>query len=439
MVNQLDDNREFKDSALGMIPKDWISCNLKDVINNIVGGGTPSRSRSDYWFGDIPWASVKDFKDDVQVLYQTEEYITKNGLINSASNIIEAGIPLICTRMAVGRAVIAVVPVAINQDLKALYPSDKINSTYLLVLLNFYRQKLASLAIGSTVKGIRIDELLSLHINVPPIPQQQQITRILDTVDKAIAQTETLIAKYKRVKTGLMQDLLTRGIDENGQLRDPKTHKFKRSPLGMIPDEWNIVTLDTLCNKITDGSHQSVKTSDHGVPFLYVSCIRDGKILWEETSKISEETYTLISKGREPLPGLILYTAVGSYGHAALVRDDKKFSFQRHIAYILPDPKKINSEYLTFWLNTNQSKQYADQVAIGNAQKTVTLGEITKFPILVPKIKEQNYIVEIITKIDKYLTHEENYKKKLQVQKTGLMQDLLTGKTSVKPLLTNQP
>ncbi len=200
---------KFKRSPLGMIPLTWISCNLKDVTNNIVGGGTPSRSKSDYWSGDIPWTSVKDFTDDLQVLYNTEESITKKGLMNSAANLIEAGIPVICTRMAVGRAAITFIPTAINQDLKALYPSSQINSKYLLILLKFYRQKLESLAIGSTVKGIRIEELLFFSISIPPLSEQEKIINILDNAGEIIINEQKKLTKLQKIKTGLMQDLLT--------------------------------------------------------------------------------------------------------------------------------------------------------------------------------------------------------------------------------------
>ena len=71
-----------------------------------------------------------------------------------------------------------------------------------------------------------------------PLPEQSKIAEVLSTVDRAIEQTEALIAKHQRIKTGLLQDLLTRGIDEHGNLRSERTHKFKDSPLGRIPVEW---------------------------------------------------------------------------------------------------------------------------------------------------------------------------------------------------------
>ncbi|MEA5623507.1 restriction endonuclease subunit S [Nostoc sp. UHCC 0251] len=439
MVNQLDDNPGLKNLLSGELSEEWRITTLGKIAR-IRRGASPRPIDSPQWFADegYGWVRITDVTRSNGRLRYTEQYLSAKGITQSVP--VKPGQLIMSICATIGEPAIVEFNVCIHDGFVLFDEYDKnLDTNFLYYFLCYWKPNFRGYGQTGTQANLNTDIVASTPILLPPKEEQQQIAKILDTVDKAIAQTETLIAKYKRVKTGLMQDLLTRGIDENGQLRDPKTHKFKRSPLGMIPDEWNVVILDTLCNKITDGSHQSVKTSDHGVPFLYVSCIRDGKILWEETSRISEETYTLISKGREPLPGLILYTAVGSYGHAALVRNDKKFSFQRHIAYILPDAKKVNSEYLTFWLNTNQSKQYADKVAIGNAQKTVTLGEIAKFPILLPGIKEQNYIVEIITKIDKYITYEETYKNKLKIQKAGLMQDLLTGKTSVKPLLTNHP
>ena len=77
----------------------------------------------------------------------------------------------------------------------------------------------------------------------PPLPEQQKIAEILETVDNAIEKTEKIIEKYKRIKQGLMQELLTKGIDENWQIRSEKTHKFKDSPLGRIPEEWEVVRL----------------------------------------------------------------------------------------------------------------------------------------------------------------------------------------------------
>lgn len=102
--------------------------------------------------------------------------------------------------------------------------------------LRHFRQR----ATGSTRYTLSLGDFRSAPIRVPPLPEQRGIAEILDTVDGAIQRTEELIAKLEKMKKGLLQDLLTRGIDENGELRDPERHpeQFKDSPLGRIPRDW---------------------------------------------------------------------------------------------------------------------------------------------------------------------------------------------------------
>jgi len=132
------------------------------------------------------------------------------------SKIARKGSILFSVRAPVGDINIADCDYCIGRGLAAITPKN-INNEFLYYLLVFEKYQLIKIAQGSTFESINSTELENwLLPNLDSIPEQQQIAKILDTVDKAIAQTETLIAKYKRVKTGLMQDLLTRGIDENG-------------------------------------------------------------------------------------------------------------------------------------------------------------------------------------------------------------------------------
>lgn len=265
--------------------------------------------------------------------------------------------------------------------------------------------------------------------------EQRKIAKILSTVDNLIEKTQTLIDKYQSIKQGMMRDLFTRGVDENGQLRpsyEEAPHLYKESELGWIPKEWEVETLGRICMKITDGTHQAVTTSLNGeIPFLFVSCIGNEEIKWDKAAKLSNEVYTAISKGREPKEGVILYSAVGSYGNASLISGDEPFSFQRHIAIIYPDSTVVLPAFLVKWINTPTMKSYADSVAVGNAQKSVTLGMLKDFPVVVPSIIEQRVIFRRLEGLSKLIQSEDNYLKKLVNKKKGLMQDLLTGKVRV--------
>jgi len=140
-----------------------------------------------------------------------------------------------------------------------------------------FRDALELASSATTIRTIQVPALCAIGLPLPPLPEQGRIAEILDTADEAIRGTEALVGKLKAMKAGLLDDLLTRGLDEHGHLRDPATHpeQFKDSPLGRVPKEWEIQRLERLCDRITDGSHQAVRTAPSGIPFLYVSCVRD--------------------------------------------------------------------------------------------------------------------------------------------------------------------
>lgn len=164
----------------------WEEVRLGDVLFKIIGGGTPSKNKKDYWDGDIYWCSVKDMIDGKYHLNKTQDTITKEGLENSASNLILKNTVIIATRMGLGRAFINGTDMAINQDLKALVPNEKITTEFLLwsIILNSF--KLENLGTGATVKGIRLEILKNLKINLPPLKTQKKIAKTLSNYDDLI-------------------------------------------------------------------------------------------------------------------------------------------------------------------------------------------------------------------------------------------------------------
>jgi type I restriction enzyme S subunit len=98
--------------------------------------------------------------------------------------------------------------------------------------------------------------------------------------------------------------------------------------------------------------------------------------------------------------GDVLYTCVGSYGNAAVVRRDDRFIFQRHIAQIKPDTTRLNPTFIAFCLETQELKRQADKVATGIAQKTVTLKGIKSFSVPVPPIQMQREFADCISPLN---------------------------------------
>lgn len=324
---------------------------------------------------------------------------------------------------------------ALNQHLFKVVEKKGVDRAFLKAFIEFYLPELTKASHGSTMQHITRKELERFSALFPcDEAEQKNIAAIIGRIDQAIEQTEAIIAKQQRIKTGLMQDLLTKGIDENGNIRSEATHEFKDSPLGRIPVEWNAKFLVEVCENITDGVHQSVKKQESGIPFLFVSCVRDGQISFVNSSFVDFSTYKIISKGCEPKIGSVLYTVVGSYGYAAEILSNDPFAFERNIAYLVPIQSQLNATYLSEWLNSEYGRNTADKFALGNAQKLISLGQLSQFRLPVPSIQEQEKISQKSSYIEQAIASSTSSKNKLRSLKAGLMHDLLIGKVRVTDL-----
>lgn len=187
------------------LPEGWQWVRLGTIFNSIISGGTPSKNESLYWGGDIPWASVKDLGKDKYIL-KTQDYITKKGL-DAGSKLASENDIIICTRMGIGKIGIAKVPLAFNQDLKAVKLNSYISTDY---FLNTY----ASLKIegtGTTVKGITQEQLLNYVIALPPTAEQKRIVAKVDELmmlcDQLEQQTEASIDAHATLVEVLLATL----------------------------------------------------------------------------------------------------------------------------------------------------------------------------------------------------------------------------------------
>jgi len=186
---------------------EWEEKSLGEVTDRFVGGGTPSRANDSYWEGEIPWVTVKDFATFHP--RESQESITALGLRNSASNLIPKGTLITSTRMALGKAVVYEVNVAINQDLKAIFTKSNLNTAYLYYWFQNYGASIDELGGGSTVKGISLSDMKQIELWLPALQEQTAIANILSDMDAEIQALEAKLAKARQVKQGMMQELLT--------------------------------------------------------------------------------------------------------------------------------------------------------------------------------------------------------------------------------------
>jgi type I restriction enzyme S subunit len=231
-------------------PDNWDNVAIED-FGEIIGGGTPSRANASLWKGSIPWVTPSEITSlRGKFVRETKEKITPEGLTGSAAKLLPVGSLLVTTRATMGEMAIAAVPLTTNQGFKNIIPNESTDSLFAYYQIRMLKADMVRLASGTTFLEISKADFSRIRTNRPKHPEQRRIAFVLDTMDEAIAKTEAVIAKLKQVRAGLLHDLLTRGLDENDQLRDPIAHpeQFQDSPLGCIPRDWVTAEIATLCD-----------------------------------------------------------------------------------------------------------------------------------------------------------------------------------------------
>ncbi|WHY86313.1 N-6 DNA methylase [Neobacillus novalis] len=193
------------------IPDHWQWERIGNCILSVIGGGTPSKQNPQYWNGEIPWASVKDLKNNMY-LEKTVDSITQEGLENSSSNLIQAGNIILSTRMGLGKIQINSIDVAINQDLKAIYLPEEILKEYFYY---FYKGlDMKGTGTGTTVEGIKQAELLNMLVPIPPTAEQERIVEkikelfvLCDKLKREIESCEYHRQKFVRT---MLQDTMNK-------------------------------------------------------------------------------------------------------------------------------------------------------------------------------------------------------------------------------------
>lgn len=237
------------------------------------------------------------------------------------------------------------------------------------------KQYLSGNSSGSTFKSIKMNQLEQITFDLPPVTTQKSITTKLTAVRRII-------------------DLRTSQLAELDNL-------VKARFVEMFSSCQHIASMNELCSIITDGTHQPPKFQDNGIPFIFVSNLVNNTVTYNAEKFISEETYGELYK-RTPIEiGDLLLSTVGSYGHVAVVVEDKKFLFQRHIAYLKPKHEIVNSFYLHAALLSPDGQRQIEEKAKGIAQKTLNLSEIKTILIPLPSIEEQKNFEVFVKQVDK--------------------------------------
>jgi type I restriction enzyme S subunit len=327
-------------------------------------------------------------------------------------------------------------PAWLNQHLFKVVPNADVNCNYLYHVLQASVAEMAQRAHGSTMKHIKRGELREFSLEVPDNwSEQAVVARVLDTLDTAIRQTEAIIAKLKQVKQGLLHDLLTCGIDANGELRPPQPqapHLYKQSPLGWIPATWADKSLDEIAAApICYGIVQVFDFVPYGAPVL---AIRD--LLGDFATNIHRTALSIdaaYSRSRVQ-PGDVLISVKGTIGRIAVVPSHFVGNISRDIARIRPDTA-VRPSYLCQLLRSPVGQRILALAQVGSTRAELSIAPLRRLRFPMPSLEEQEFIERALEAHDSLVRQESSDLSKLREAKAGLMDDLLTGRVRVTPLL----
>ncbi|STO36811.1 EcoKI restriction-modification system protein HsdS [[Flavobacterium] thermophilum] len=299
---------------------------------------------------------------------------------------------------------------------------------------DIFQNKLLSLQNGTTGSRMRVtpSDTLSIPIPFPSINEQRKIAAILSSVDEAIEKTEAIIEQTEKVKKGLMQQLLTKGISHT---------RFKKTEIGEIPEEWEVCKIpDVLSNEkgsIKMGPFGSqIKKEDltsSGVHIIGIENVLNKEYVHLGNRYISFEKFESL-KTNQVLPGDVVITTMGTIGLADVIPEHIPTTIiDSHLIRLRVNKEKILNTYLAMIIQDyDLVKKQIKRMSQGGIMAGLNTSIIKSLSIPLPSLNEQRKIVNSLSSIDSKVQVETEKLIKLREIKKGLMQVLLTGKVRVK-------
>lgn len=315
--------------------------------------------------------------DGTHIVNDTAKHLTAEGFRSASLHVMPVGTVLLTTRAPIGKVAITGAEMCCNQGFKNLVCSKRAYNEYLCRYLRFRSGALQSLGSGATFKELSKRTVTNIEIALPSLEIQHEAVMKLSKIEEAMVECDRMLT----VITSLVKSRFV--------------EMFGRLPRGEYQ------SLKQVCSIITDGTHQPPKFVAEGIPFLFVSNIVGDSLTYDTQKYITKTDYENLIRRTPVEPGDLLISAVGSFGHPAVVRSNQPFCFQRHIAYLKPKRDIVNSEYLHSALLSPESQAYFDREAKGVAQRTVTLKSFKELKVPVPPIELQNEFADFAARADK--------------------------------------
>jgi len=389
------------DRGISGILEDWERVELKEIISLEYGKGLSERNREQGLFPVVGSNGVVGFHN-LALVKGPGIVVGRKGTIGAVS-LIELDFW----------------PIDTTYYIKVL--NKEISLKWLFFAL--VKLKLPKLSMSDVVPGLKRELVYNLKLLVPPLPEQKKIAEILSTVDQGIEKVYEAIKKTQRLKNGLMQELLTKGIGHR---------EFKETEIGRIPKEWILEVAEKVCSRVTDGTHDTPKPSENGYYLVTSKDIKEGGINFSQTYLISEDDFNEINRRSKVDSYDVLFSMIGTVGQTAIVKDNYPKLAIKNVGLFKTNNSKVLARWLHYYFGSKFAQFYIKNSTKGTTQKYLPLFSLRSFPITVAPLPEQQKITEILSEVDKRLELLRGKKMKLEKIKKGLMNDLLSGRKRVK-------
>jgi type I restriction enzyme S subunit len=293
-----------------------------------------------------------------------------------------------------------------------------INTEFLYYYL--INRELSALATKTAQPLLNQSTIGNVTLPKPTLEEQRKIASVLHNVDQAIQKTDEIIEQIKRTKAGIAQELFRYGFYEH--------ETESRRLLGEIPEDWDIVRVGDICEKVTDGTHRAVPAQETGKPCLTAKNIRDWGFDLTDIKYISAEEHEDIISRCYPEKGDLLYVKDGANTGMVQVNTlDFEFSLLNSVILMKTDEEIIDPHFLEQMLSWEKMKKLIVARRTGTGIRRVTITNMKKSDVLLPPLEEQREMADILTDFDEQVAKEMELQERLQRLKQGLMQDLLSG------------
>ena len=391
-------------------------------IGEVVGGGTPSTKRNEYWNGCIPWISPKDLTSHTSVyISHGKKFITKEGL-KAGSTLLPQNTVLMSSRAPIGYLAIAENELCTNQGFKSIVCNEeKVVPLYLYYYLKANIEYIRLFGTGATFPEISAKTLRKIKINIEESTEKQnRVATVLSNYDNLIENNNKRIKLLEQMAENLYKEWFVR-------FRFPGYENTKF--IDGIPSDWNILRMSDFCY-VTDGTHDTPKpVNDGGVPLVTGKCIKNGFIDFNESYNISYQDHESISRRSGLQTGDILFSNIGTVGTTCLVNYYREFSVKNVIIF-KPGNIKV-SNYLYSWLNSTSIQAIFATQTNGASQQFVGLNFMRRFKILVPNENVIGLYSDRIKPIRTEIVKLHDINENLIQQRYLLLPRLMSGKLEV--------